>query len=285
MITQSYLNFDGYRMAYHVAGTGRDVLLIHGWLSSGRMWEGVMRSLSTRYRVWAVDLIGFGDSPLPDDFSEGSGALSVAWHTETIVRFCDALNLNPYAVIGHSMGGSVALKLALDHGHRFEKLGLICPVVTGRFAWNLEQILLYPLVQKILNYGQHVWDHIKNISNYTPFAWFVAPNYLEADFARRSLEDFHKATWAATYYGLLSLMNIHLETRLHSIPHQTLIVTGSYDYTVPPADSRLAAQLIPDAVLLELPDCHHQPPDECPELFEQELWRFLVANALKTSAA
>ena len=115
---------------YTCIGTGADVLLVHGWASSGRMWLELMRTLGHQYRFWAVDLCGFGESSLPD----GDCTLDMEMHTATLVQFCRAHDIHPHAIIGHSMGGLLALKLAAEHPDLAERLVLMSPVVTGRMG-------------------------------------------------------------------------------------------------------------------------------------------------------
>lgn len=270
MINFNQLTFDGHRFAYRTCGSGPDVLLIHGWLSSGRMWENLMAYLAGQYRLWAIDLIGFGDSRTDDPTLE----LSVDQQTRLVVAFCERIGIRPHAVIGHSMGGTITLKLALDHADLLDKIALVCPVVTGNLHFNLNRVLALQPARKILSMGRHLWPHLRNFPG---AQFFVAPSYLRREAINRSCEDFRKATWNATYSGLLSLLNIRLDRRLHEIAKPAFVVTGSHDATVPPSDARLAARTIRGARLLEFPTCHHQPPDEEPERFHEALGQFLNA--------
>lgn len=268
MITVRNANIGKHHFVYRTCGEGPDVLLLHGWISSSRMWKAVMRHLAPHYRLWALDLIGFGDSRTQDSALD----LSVNAHAALVDEFCQHMNLHPYAVIGHSMGGSVALTLALDYPHLMQRLVLVCPVVTGGLHFNIASILGQPLVRKVMASTERYWDAMKAVPGLN---LFVSPPYLTTEINRRSLEDFHKASWRATHDGLVSLLHIHLEQRLDEVTIPTLLITGSQDLTVPPADSRLAAQHISGSTLLELSSCHHQPPDEAPEVFNRAVFNFL----------
>src|SRR5512144_1896849 len=120
-----------HRIAYRVIGSGPDVLLIHGWVSSGRMWEPLMPQLAESHRVWAVDLIGFGDSRT----SAPPRPLTVDDQVNMLAAFCKTVGLHPQATAGHSMGGAVTIKLALDYPDLFDTMVLVCPVVVGKLGW------------------------------------------------------------------------------------------------------------------------------------------------------
>jgi pimeloyl-ACP methyl ester carboxylesterase len=264
--------------AYRVSGSGPDVLLIHGWLSSSRMWESLTEYLSPYCRVWAIDLIGFGDSWTDDP----SRVLTVDDQTRLVVVFCKALGLHLEAVVGHSMGGAIVLKLALEYPELVEKIVPVCPVVTGKIGWNLDGLLATSLAKSVLTFGQHVWPHM---TQFSPLSFLVAPGYLSRDVMRRTFEDFQKASWGATYGGLVSLASIRLDQRLREIHKPVLIITGAQDLAVPCSEGRIAAEQIAGAELLEMPACHHQVPDEDPDQFHEALGQFLGLSASRSAYA
>src|SRR3990172_3827194 len=92
---------------YRVLGVGPDVLLIHGWASSWRMWQATMESLAPRFRCWALDLAGFGDSDKPSN-----GWYALPNYTAIACAFAEAAGLERAHLGGHSMGGMIALDLA-----------------------------------------------------------------------------------------------------------------------------------------------------------------------------
>lgn len=270
MHDEGAVHLGAHHITYRVTGSGPDIVLVHGWLSSGRMWEGLMAHLAPKYRLWAIDLIGFGNSTTDDEQVQ----LNIEAQVSMIVAFCEALNIRPFAVIGHSMGGAITLKLTLDHPDLVERVGLICPVVTGRFNVVLDSVVFSPLGKQIMGLGVNLWTHIKRLPG---VHFLVAPSYLKREVIARSIDDFNRASWRAVYQGLLSLTNIGLDRRLHEIRKPILFMTGTYDYTVPPTDARLGAKSIAHAQFVEFEDCHHQPPDENPERFHQVISDFLAA--------
>src|SRR5450432_1260093 len=260
MIDVQRLTLGDNAFTYRVCGVGPDVLLIHGWISSGHMWEGLMQELAPLFRVWALDLIGFGDSRN----ANSSHSLTVDDHVELVVAFCHALDIHPYAVIGHSMGGAIALKLALDYPAMLEKLVLVSPVVTGRFGASKDLLLGSRFGRILLRQSQHLWPIALRLSR---LGAELAVPYLKGQRRSATLNGLHKATWAGAHSALTSMINIRLDQRLHEVCIPALIITGSLDNVVPPTDSRTAASLIADSQLLEWPHLHHHTPDEDPERF------------------
>ena len=104
-----YLELEGNWIRYRVTGGGPPVLLVHGWLSSSRVWEPLTECLAQRFSVYSLDLAGFGDSDKP---VSGYG---VRYGSRLLYAFCAHFGLTRTAVVGHDIGGAMALKLAADH--------------------------------------------------------------------------------------------------------------------------------------------------------------------------
>jgi pimeloyl-ACP methyl ester carboxylesterase len=244
---------------YTCAGNGPDVLLIHGWSSSGRMWTRLSDALRNKARLWSVDLYGFGASPRP----ERGQPPDIDQHTAMLIDFCEAHGIRPKVIIGHSMGGMLALKLALARPDLMEQLVLMSPVVTGRFGHPLE-------INKALStdWGQYALARAK------PF-WLLTQNilaplldipwFMDREVAARIRQDYQRADWLAASQALASIARENLGPHLPTISHPALVIIGGLDSTVPPDEGRLAARMLPKGRLLELPKVGHQPLDEAPQ--------------------
>lgn len=246
---------------YNRHGDGPDVLLVHGWVSSGQMWSRLMRDLGHVAHFWAVDLYGFGQSPRPD----ANESLNIQRHAEMLLDFCAHYHIRPKAIIGHSMGGMLALKLAADQPDFTEKLVLMSPVVTGRFGHPIEISWLFTneIGSYTLSKTKPLWALAQNVIS--PIFSRPAHWYLDESAAARIQQDFQRASWQASTHALHSLASENMQPHLPNIPHPTLVIIGSNDTTVPPNEGRLAAATLPNGRLLELPHTHHQPLDEQPE--------------------
>ncbi len=93
---------------YEAIGRGQPLILIHGWLGSWRYWVPTMEGLSARYKAYALDLWGFGDSDKP------SAHYNIDAYVEQLVNFLDKLGVKkaPIPIVGHALGGLVALQFA-----------------------------------------------------------------------------------------------------------------------------------------------------------------------------
>src|SRR3990172_10190135 len=94
---------------YEVLGRGPGILFIHGWIGSWRYWIPAMQALSVRYRTYAIDLWGFGDT------GKRPAYYSLDAQVELIARFMDQLGVAKLALVGHGLGGAVAIRFATKY--------------------------------------------------------------------------------------------------------------------------------------------------------------------------
>ena len=113
------MELHGHRVIYRVAGSGPPVVLIHGMVNSSRHWEAVARRLGTDYTVIAPDLIGHGDSATP------RGDYSLGAHAAVIRDLLAVLGIDSATVVGHSLGGGVAMQFFWQFPQRTERLVLV----------------------------------------------------------------------------------------------------------------------------------------------------------------
>lgn len=111
---------------YHRTGTGPTLLILHGLFGTWENWGSQIKKLSERFDIIAADLRNHGRSPHDD-------RISYPLMAEDVIELMDRLDIEKASVLGHSMGGKVAMQLALDHPDRVEKLIVadIAPVQYG----------------------------------------------------------------------------------------------------------------------------------------------------------
>src|SRR5258705_9326435 len=113
------IELHGHRVIYRIAGQGPPVVLIHGMVNSSLHWERVAMPLAERYTVVAPDLIGHGDSAaVRGDYSLGAHACSIRDLLTTI-------GIERATVVGHSLGGGIAMQFFYQFPQRVERLALI----------------------------------------------------------------------------------------------------------------------------------------------------------------
>ena len=254
-------------LAYRVHGHGPDVVLIHGWLSSWRVWEGTVHTLVIAgYRCWSLDLPGFGESSQP----------GLEWYTldnlgQAVAQFLGILQLRDVCLLGHSMGGMITLHLAAERPDLVSRLIAVSPVVTGRINPLAERLLVGRMGEWLLGRSHDLW----NLAAAGTRRLAVEPWARSRPEVQRNLEDAARASCAATIAGLRCVLQSDLSPRLAHIRARSLIIAGTLDQTVPPRESRLAAARIPNARLVLLPGVRHAPMDERPATFHRLVLDFL----------
>lgn len=266
------VNLPEMPLAYRVSGEGpRDVLLLHGWISSSQLWEGVMPALGPHFRCWAPDLPGCGDSPLPPKATP-----TLDDYRGAVQNFCRSLAIRPYAVIGHSLGALIALSLAIETPHPMQRLVLLSPPVSGRIGLHMDLLLRTPPGEWLFRHTRHAWPLLTRLGMPTVFA--PNPHHLTDKMRAswRKVEDAQRAAWGGTVGGALAVVHTDYRARLNTIQQPTLVVVGLRDLTIPPQDGMQAARRIPNARLLKLPDVAHQVTDEAPAEVNRALLDFLL---------
>lgn len=109
----------GYRRAYRISGSGPALLLIHGIGDNSTTWEPVHRELARRFTVIAPDLLGHGKSDKP------RADYSVAAYANGMRDLLSVLDIERVTVVGHSLGGGVAMQFAYQFPHMVERMILI----------------------------------------------------------------------------------------------------------------------------------------------------------------
>lgn len=115
------------QLNYHRTGQGPALIILHGLFGTWENWGAQIKMLAEQYDVIAADLRNHGASPHSDQ-------LSYALMAEDVIELMDSLKLDSVLLLGHSMGGKVAMQLAIEHPERVEKLIVadIAPVTYGR---------------------------------------------------------------------------------------------------------------------------------------------------------
>lgn len=249
----------GVRLRYTEAGTGPLLILLHGYLVSGRDWLRVLPMLSEKFRCIVPDLPGFGESEKPADFNYTREGFA-----ETILDLMAGLDAPRANICGHSMGGAIALTLAADHPDRVNMLAVINSV-SYPFKPPLTAKLIGlpgigPFLFKTL-YNKLVFrDYFKN----SVFAPGFKLDEGDLDYYYRCFnrpdarEAAYRALGAAT--DLTSLV-----PKVTRVRAPTLIVWGELDPMFPVSFAQRLSRDILGSQLHTLPGCGHAPPVEQPE--------------------
>jgi pimeloyl-ACP methyl ester carboxylesterase len=261
------VTINGIDTHYVTTGQGsRDVLFLHGWASSARMWLRSMYRLRRQYRMWAVDLPGFG----------ASGAPQADWCTprnyaEHVAEFCDAVGIAPCVVVGHSMGARVGFHYAYKHPKSVDRIVAISPALTGRLGFNLDLFMVAGLGPILNTLAHHMWP----VATAQAMTHYFAPRHLNSEAVRRTSDDLRRSDPRATVASLQMLIRQDDTPLLTQIKQPTLVLVGDRDYTIPPEDARIAAHKLPNAHLITFPKTYHQVTDEVEDAYLDALTAFL----------
>jgi pimeloyl-ACP methyl ester carboxylesterase len=252
-------------------GHGDPVLLIHGLGGTRASMFDTASVLSQRYRVYAVDLPGFGSSSKP-----AIGGYNAPWFAEILVGLMDELGLPTAHVVGNSMGGRVAIEMGLMAPERISALGLLCPAV----AWMRRGF--HPIVRLLRpELGRLPHAFTRGMVSSQFWGVFHDPDCLDPAVGELMIDEFRRiyASAGARYAFLASARNIYLEKplgqggfypRLAELKPPALFVWGSDDPLIPPAFGRHVRRWLPTARQVTLANCGHLPqvehPDEVNEL-------------------
>lgn len=281
------------RMAYmDVAAAmpnGRTVVLLHGKNFSGTYWASTIKALVAEgYRVVAPDQIGFGKSSKPASYQFSFQALAV--NTRALL---DSLRVEKFILVGHSMGGMLAARMALMYPDRVERLALVNPI--GLEDWKL--VAPYRTVEE--NLAQELRATPESIKEYQRVNYFAGvwkPEYdalveILAGWTRHP--DYRRVAWnaALTSDMVFTQPVIYEFDRLKS---PTLLIIGQRDRTaigkdrVPkevaarmgdyPALGKAAARRIPGARLVEIQEAGHLPQVDSFQKYIRALLDFIAGD-------
>lgn len=275
----------GLSTRYLAAGDGPPLVLLHGDGDSAVSWRWVLPHLARTHRVYAPDLPGFGDSAKPPaDYSP-------AFFASFVAAFLDTLGHARAVVAGNSLGGLVALRLALGDPARVTALGLVNSAGLGRAVNPGLLPLILPGGGELaiawsktpLGAEQRAWWRATLLfarPERVPAAWLAEQDRL----AR--LPGFLEATVVSlrAVFDLGGQREVLLE-QLPRLPMRTLVVWGRDDLVFPEGQARAAVERLQQGSLALIPDCGHLPHVERPDLFAAALGRFLDEGAISSPFA
>lgn len=231
------------RIYYQEIGEGPPVILIHGLAGSSRWWKRNIEALAEHFHVYVVDLIGFGQSKGRHKFvlDEAAGYLR---------DWMDRLGLDEANIIGHSMGGVIAIDMAARFPERVHRLVL---VDAATFTFE------HTLIQNAMGLAKTLW-------------------YLPLGFIPLLVTDALRAGPWTLWKAGRELLTTDITTALRQVSVPVLIVWGERDTTVPIDIGEHLREELPGAELVVIEKAGHNPMWDRPEAFNQIVISFLQCS-------
>jgi len=262
----SFADVDGLRLCYRAAGAGEPVLLLHGFRGSGRYWLSTAQELAKTHMVVAPDLKGFGESAKP------RSGYSLADHAKVIHQFLTTIGLQPAAIVGHSLGGVIALRLVSDFPDLVRRLVLVTTPFTGTVQQNLGELARAPLWMRLLAQRPHTARWVVG----WPSKTLIRLGSDTRDLTKEAIQDAVKFCWASlreTFDSCIVRENMRLRLQRADVP--ALLMYGDADDLIDPRHGRDLLALFHPAELLVVPGAGHQLPTTHPRPFLNALGQFL----------
>ena len=256
-------------IAHEVSGSGPAVLLVHEGVADRRMWRHQVPVLEPDHTVVAVDLRGFGDTP------HVSGPFS---HVEDLRELLDALEIERAVVIGGSLGGRVALELALVHPERVSRL-VLCPPALPDWEWS-------EVVQEAWRAESDAYEagDLDRATEINVELWVDGPNR-GPDAVDPEVRNLVRAMQRHAFdlpepdpFGPETRLDPPASQRVGEIRMPTLLVVGDEDVPDFRTIAERLARELPDARLVVIHDAAHVIALEQPEEFNRVLLEFLAVD-------
>jgi pimeloyl-ACP methyl ester carboxylesterase len=275
----AYLEVGGLRLRYRRLGHGEPLLLLHGIGRSLEDWDEQFDRLAGRFDLIALDLPGFGWS------ARMPGRTTLAGLAGALPAFLEALGVRaPVHVIGNSLGGAVAMRLAADRPDLVHTLVLANSAGFGReVTIGLRVLAIRPISRRLLRPSRRVAARaVRNLfgvdlvtEDRVELAYAVASQPQRADTMLEIADEL------GTFRGIRPQWRQELLEAVarHRIP--TLALWGERDTVLPAAHLRAVVALLPHAETHLLADAGHMPQIERPDEFAPLVTAFLERHPIR----
>lgn len=265
------------RLAYRESGRGKPVLLIHGFGANAYTWRHIEPELARTHRVIAVDLKGFGQSEKPAD-----KRYSILDQAKLIEAFMDQKRLDDVTIVGHSLGGGVALALTLQdidaQRGRIKRLALIDSVAYAQKIPVAFSVLSAPVIGPMSNFLIP-----KEVQARTALriAYHDDTKFSDQDVAEYAAPMHDKGSQHAMIYSARQIMPENIEdlsSRYPTIDIPALVVWCDRDKVVRSHIGWRLHKDLPRSTFKVVHDCGHIPQEERPHETAEILKAFIITE-------
>ena len=238
-----FVNIKGQQIYYQVTGRGENLILLHGWKQDVSSFWPLVDLLKNDFKLWLIDLPGFGRSDNPKK------PFSLINYSKIVAEFIKQNHIKKPIILGHSLGGNIAVKFAANYPNFFSKL--ILEDSSGLRPENNSRGLIYLIAAKIIKYLIPDTLNLKEKLR-VKFYKSIGSDYLGAEDLKLTLQN---------------ILNSDISKDATKIKNETLIIWGENDQAVPLASGKTLYQLIPNSKFILIENVGHFPHLENPDLF------------------
>lgn len=261
---------NGFSINYEIHGTGNWLTLIHGSSNNLDVWHNQVAAFSQHYSVLTYDIRGHGLSELPNE------GLTAEVFTADLYLLLQALNINSTILIGHSMGGEIALRFALSYPQITRAL-IVSNSVMGLYAGTKDiQEVRQRRNEQETDRENSTQDINEKISRFfSPGVMKRKPEVIEYYKTMAVRNKNQRSTDERARQGEMIGMLMYAPMRhLSGIKCPTMMITGEHDHLVGPHMAHAIKKALPSAEIQILASGHY-PFLELPEQFNETVLRFL----------
>jgi pimeloyl-ACP methyl ester carboxylesterase len=249
---------------YEAFGTGSPVILLHGWLGSWRLWQPTMEALGNSHRCYALDFWGFGES------GKKRSSYAVSDFMDLVQQFMEVLGIAAAPLIGHSMGGTTSLGVAIRYPDRVRKVAVIGSPIVGSSLSVMLKLMGNPVLGSLVRQQLPLLKWYLKL--YTPRVTRAPDKWwplLEKDVSSMTVASF--------FSSIGSLRRTDLRPRLREIRVPTLGIYGKRDVIVHPQQHRALKAGVPSARIEIREQSGHFPMLDEPEAYLEIIQSFLAS--------
>lgn len=252
-------------------GSGPPLLLIHGLFDSLQTWEKITPLLSDSFRTIAIDLPGFGESPLPEKWSK-----SISGMIDAAVSFLDEKGIEKVAIAGNSMGGSLALGIAGRRPERVDRLVLLNPY--GLPAIPVAVAIAQKMVGRFIPYGL-TKETLRRLARAIFRRSLHHQELMTEALIERIVRPFSSLSQRKNLFrfleGITSEEIGQIDALLPKVTQPVLILWGENDRWLPESHAAHLRRRLPQNQMIKLPACGHLPQFESPKATAEAIVQFL----------
>jgi hypothetical protein len=249
-------------------GQGPDLVLLHGLLQSSWAWRGVLPLLAAQFRVHAVCLPGFGWSAKPDV------AYDLPVQSHRLQALLGALGVQAAAFVGNSLGGSLALQLAVDAPERVRRLMLVAPVGPGVHRAGLAARCARPAAAPLLALPG-MGAALRALLQWGAYPQLRVDDAVLGQFLAPLRDPGGKVAALRAAHTLPSDL-ARLQPQLSRLQLPVRVLWGRRDRVLPLSHARWLLQPLPTAQFTVYDDVGHCPMEEAPARLAHDLIGFLL---------